>query len=150
MKASYLKQVIGYFDPMQSLDEEHKDWYVDRPDSPEEEIKVYLLNNGTDTKILFSGHRGSGKSSTLSKLAGDPAIQKAFFVVKFSIKDELNVADLTHTDLLLAIGHRLYDAGESGLDSKLKTDLDSWSADVSRVTTKPAGTARRLRPSPKF
>ena len=100
MKASHLREVIGCFDPMQSLDEAHKDWYVERPDSPEEEIKVYLLNNSTDTKILFSGHRGSGKSSTLSKLAHDPEIQKAFLVVKFSIKDELNVADLSYTDLL--------------------------------------------------
>jgi hypothetical protein len=136
MKASYLKQVIGYFDPMQSLDEKHKGWYVERPDSPEEAIKIYLINNSTDTKILFSGHRGSGKTSTLSKLACDAEIQKTFLVVKFSIKDELNVADLTYTDLLLAIGHRLYEAGESWLDSKLKADLDNWSADVSRITTK--------------
>ncbi|MGO8787176.1 MAG: hypothetical protein ACLQVL_07305 [Terriglobia bacterium] len=136
MKASYLKQVIGYFDPMQSLDEKHKDWYVERPDSPEEAIKIYLINNPTDTKILFSGHRGSGKTSTLSKLARDVEIQGKFFVVKFSIKDEINVADLTYTDLLLAIGHRLYEEGKAWLNSKLIEDLDKWSADVSRVTTK--------------
>ena len=136
MKASHLREVIGCFDPMQSLDEAHKDWYVERPDSPEEEIKVYLLNNPTDTKILFSGHRGSGKSSTLSKLANAPEIQKAFLVVKFSIKDELNVADLSYTDLLLAIGHRLYEAGESWLSERLKDDLDRWSAEVSQVTTR--------------
>ena len=136
MKASYLKQVIGYFDPMQSLDEKHKDWYVERPDSPEEEIKIYLINNSTDTKILFSGHRGSGKTSTLSKLACNAEIQKTFFVVKFSIKDELNVADLMYTDLLLAIGHRLYEEGKELLDSGLKDDLDKWAAEVTRVTTK--------------
>ena len=121
---------------MQSLDEAHKDWYVERPDSPEEAIKIYLLNNSTDTKILFSGHRGSGKTSTLSKLARDADIQAKFFVVKFSIKDELNVADLTYTDLLLAIGHRLYAEGKAWLDSKLNDDLDNWSAEVSRVTAK--------------
>ena len=113
----------------------HKDWYVERPDSPEEAIKIYLINNSTDTKILFSGHRGSGKTSTLSKLACDAEIQKTFFVVKFSIKDELNVADITYTDLLVAIGHRLYEEGKAWLDSKLKEDLDKWSAEVSRVTT---------------
>ncbi len=136
MKASYLKQVIGFFDPMQSLDEEHKDWYVERPDSPEEAIKIYLINNLTDTKILFSGHRGSGKTSTLSKLARDADIQAKFFVVKFSIKDELNVADLTYTDLLVAIGHRIYDGGKAWLDSALNEDLNKWSAEVSRVTSK--------------
>ena len=35
---------------------------------------------------------GSGKTSTLTKLASDQEIQEKFFVVKFSIKDELNVA----------------------------------------------------------
>ena len=136
MKASYLKQVIGYFDPMLSLDEKHKDWYVERPDSPEAAIKIYLINNTTDTKILFSGHRGSGKTSTLSRLACDAEILKSFYVVKFSIKDELNVADLTYTDLLLAIGHRLYEEGKAWLDSGLRDDLDKWSAEVTRVTTK--------------
>jgi len=124
MKASYLKEVIGFFDPMQSLDEQHKDWYVDRPDSPEQDIKVYLLNNATDTKILFSGHRGSGKTSTLSKLACDAEIVKKFLVVKFSIKDELNVADLTYTDLLVAVGHRLYEQGKAWLSKNLIDDLD--------------------------
>ncbi|MGO8813181.1 MAG: hypothetical protein ACLQVG_00750 [Terriglobia bacterium] len=136
MKASYLKQVISFFDPMQPLDEEHKDWYVERPDSPEEEIKIYLISNSTDTKILFSGHRGSGKTSTLSKLARDADVQRNFFVVKFSIKEELNVADLTYTDLLVAIGHRLYEEGKPWLDSKLSDDLNKWSAEVSRVTSK--------------
>lgn len=136
MKASFLKEVVGFFDPMQSLDEEHRDWYVDRPDSPEEEIKVYLLNNSTDTKILFSGHRGSGKTSTLSKLASDREIVEKFLVVKFSIKDELNVADLSYTDLLVAIGHRLYEEGKGWISKTLKDDLDRWSAEVSQVTTK--------------
>ena len=136
MKASFLKEVVGFFDPMQSLDEAHRDWYVDRPDSPEEEIKVYLLNNSTDTKILFSGHRGSGKSSTLSKLASDAEIVKNFLVVKFSIKDELNVADLSYTDLLVAIGHRLYEEGKGWISKTLNDDLDKWSAEVSQVTTK--------------
>ena len=47
-----------------------------------------------------------------------PMIQRNFFVVKFSIKEELNVADLTYTDLLVAIGHRLYEEGKPWLDSQ--------------------------------
>ncbi len=134
-KASYLGEVIGFFDPMQSLGPKDGDWYVERPDSPEEEIKVFLVNNSTDAKILFSGHRGSGKTSTLSRLASDVEIGKKFFVVKFSIKDELNDADLNYTDLLLAIGHRLYADGrdKNWLSSGLKKDLDTWSAELSKV-----------------
>ena len=36
----------------------------------------------------------------------------------------------------LAIGHRLYEAGESWLSGRLKDDLDRWSAEVSQVTTR--------------
>ncbi len=57
--------------------------------------------------------------------------------MKFSIKDELNVADLTYTDLLVGVGHRLYEEAEAkmSLDNKLKEDLDRWSAEVSKVST---------------
>jgi hypothetical protein len=143
MKADYLGKVIEYFDPMQSLDAERAGWYVERPDSVEQEIKIHLFYTRTDSKILFSGHRGSGKTSARVRLASDPGIQEKFFVVKFSVKDELNVADLTYTDLLLAIGHRLFEEGEQKhwLGAKLKADLDKWSAEVSKVvsTTDQAG-----------
>jgi septin family protein len=133
-KATYLGQVISYFDPMQSLDSTSFEWYVERPDSPHLELKSFLLNNQTDSKILFSGHRGSGKTSTLNKLASDPDIQQKFFLVQFSIKDELNVADLTYTDLLVAMGHRLYSEADKKtyLKEDLKKDLDEWSAEISR------------------
>jgi len=138
MKAEYLGQVIENFDPMLSLDARHSDWYVERPDSPHLEMKAVLLNTTADTKTLFSGHQGSGKTSTLNKLAADPDIQQKFFIVQFSIKDELNIADLTYTDLLVAMGARLYAVAEKALrlNGKLKKDLDEWSAEVSRVWSK--------------
>lgn len=136
MKAAHLGQVIANFNPMQSLDSAHEVWYVERPDSPQEEVKQYLLYNPTDAKVLFSGHRGSGKTSTLARLAADAEIKQKFFVVKFSIKDELNVSDLTYTDLLLSIGHRLYEsANKKWLGNKLKDDLDKWSAEMTKVVT---------------
>lgn len=137
MRAEYLGQVIANFDPMLSLPAD-SDWYVERPDSPELEMKALLLNTTADSKILFSGHRGSGKTSTLNKLAADPEIRNKFFVVQFSIKDELNIADLTYTDLLVAMGARLYKSAEERLKlpNDLKKSLDDWSAEVSRVWSK--------------
>lgn len=135
MKASYLGKVIEYFNPMQPLDESRAAWYVERPDSPHEEIKVFVLNDPTAAKILFSGHTGSGKSTTLNKLAADPEMKQRFFIVQFSVKQELNIADLTYTDLLMAVGSRLFEAGDSSfdLDAKLKKDLDDWATEVSKV-----------------
>jgi hypothetical protein len=135
MKATHLGKVIEFFDPMLSLGQQQAEWYVERPDSPEDEISIFLLNDPAALKILFSGHIGSGKTSTLNKLMARTEIQERFFVVRFSVAQDLNIVDLTYTDLLVAIGGRLFEAGESqvGLDSKLKKDLDSWSAEISKA-----------------
>ncbi|HEV3276310.1 MAG TPA: hypothetical protein VG860_05800 [Terriglobia bacterium] len=142
MKAPYLGKVIEYFNPMQSLNESLRDWYVDRPDNPHEEIKVLVLNDPTPLKILFSGHIGSGKSSALNCLTRDPEIKGAFFIVQFSVERDLNIFDLTYSDLLLAIGKRLFEeADRAGLDleAKLLTDLEKWTAEVSVVKKKEEG-----------
>ena len=139
MKASYLGKVIEYFNPMQSLDEKLKDWYVERPDNPHEEIKVLLLNDPTPLKILFSGHVGSGKSTALNCLASDAEIKAKFFIVQFSVERDLNLFNLTYSDLLLAMGKRLFDAADQAnlaLDDKLMSDLEKWTGEVTLVTTR--------------
>ena len=137
MRAAYLGKVIEYFTPMQSLDASRKEWYVERPDSPHEEIKALLLYDPTPLKVLFSGHIGSGKSSALNRLAMDADIKKTFFIAQFSVERDLNIFDLTYSDLLLAIGKRLFDAaGEAGLalDGKLLNDLEKWTTEVALVS----------------
>src|SRR5439155_11096305 len=139
MKASYLGKVIEYFNPMRPLDESLKDWYVERPDNPNETIKVLLLNDPTALKILFSGHIGSGKSSALNCLAIDADIKKKFFIVKFSVQRDLNIFDLTYSDLLLAIGKRLFDAADEAglpLEDKLLNDLEKWTTEVAVVSNR--------------
>ncbi|MGH9404922.1 MAG: hypothetical protein ACRD3D_03680 [Terriglobia bacterium] len=139
MKASYLGKVIEYFNPMQSLDESRKDWYVERPDNPQDEIKVLLLHDPTALKILFSGHIGSGKSSALNCLAIDPEIKQKFFVVQFSVERDLNIFDLTYSDLLLAIGKRLFDAASNAglaLKDTLLADLERWTTEVATTTNR--------------
>jgi hypothetical protein len=135
MKASHLGKVITYFDPMSSLKEEHRDWFVERADSPLEPLKIDLLYKPSTVKLLFSGHTGSGKSSELNRLVADPEIQQRFIVVQFSVKDELNIVDLSYTDVLVAIGRRVFEAADDafGLEADLKKSLDEWAAKVSRT-----------------
>ena len=132
MKASYLGKVIEYFNPMLSLDASRREWYVDRPDNPLEEMEVLLLDDPSPLKILFSGHIGSGKSSALNCLAADAEIQSRFFVVQISVQQDLNIFDLTYTDLLLAIGKSLFEKGDANLtlDAKLLDDLNHWTKEV--------------------
>lgn len=58
--------------------------------------------------LLFSGHRGGGKSTELlrlqDKLANPPAPQSAFFVVYFEADEaDVDVNDIDFPDLLLAV-----------------------------------------------
>lgn len=72
-KATTLAEVIRYFNPMQPLrGDELKSWYIDRPGNPADKMEKYLQGlalNDMPVKILFTGHRGNGKSTELNKLS---------------------------------------------------------------------------------
>jgi hypothetical protein len=96
-----------------------------------------LLNDPTALKILFSGHIGSGKSSALNCLVSDGEIKDKFFIVQFSVERDLNIFDLTYSDLLLAIGKRLFDQADTAgleLDIRLLSDLEAWTTELALVT----------------
>lgn len=61
-RADYLSAAITFFNPMLSLDQEHQDWYVEREDEPLAEMKIHLLNDQTDTKVLFPDIGAPGKA----------------------------------------------------------------------------------------
>lgn len=61
------------------------------------------INKNKNFKLLLSGHTGCGKSTFLNMLEDDADIRQYFHTVKFSIKDVLDVNDLDHVDLLLAM-----------------------------------------------
>ena len=65
-----------------------------------------------DLKILFSGHKGCGKSTQLNYLAAAPKIKADFLVVKYSIQDLLNPDDLDHIDLLVSMALKAYEAAQ--------------------------------------
>lgn len=67
-----------------------------------------VINKNKNYKLLLSGHTGCGKSTFLNILASDPAIRRAYHVVKFSVKDLLDVNDLDHIDLLLAMAGQAF------------------------------------------
>ena len=96
--AKDLRKAHTNFDPMRPLSGDSK-FYVDRKNNPLVEMKWSLLNdNPVPQKILFSGHRGSGKSTELRKLTADGEIKEKYFVVHYSINDILDPADLKYTD----------------------------------------------------
>ena len=110
MKAQTLPEVIRAFDPMHPLmGQELKDWYIDRPGNPLGRMKIYLQGLGLmkqPVKILFTGHMGCGKSTTLNKLAEE--LKRQFFIVPVDVRLFSSLADLTYIDLVLGMATSLF------------------------------------------
>nr|HID12534.1 hypothetical protein [Anaerolineae bacterium] len=65
----------------------------DRPPSP------------TFTKLLFTGHRGCGKTTELFRLKHKLEAQ-GYFVVYFDVEKELDVADVSYLDVLVTLAQQ--------------------------------------------
>lgn len=109
-------------------------FYVDRPGNPVAELEDALLAPFYQPpKYFFSGHRGCGKSTELRRLAANPAIQKKFWPVNFTIRDEADVNNIDFRDVLLAVGGRMfreYRAQGGKLPEQLLKELDSWRGQI--------------------
>ena len=117
-----------------TLDGKPNPFYVSRPGNPLAELRDALLAPFyKPPKFFFSGHRGCGKSTELLHLLSDPEIQKKYWPINFSIRQDADVIDLDFRDVLLAIGGRLfreYRQAGGELPDQLLKELDSWKGKV--------------------
>ncbi|MGB8213135.1 MAG: hypothetical protein WCE68_06205 [Anaerolineales bacterium] len=121
-------------------------FYVNRPGNPIAElIDALLAPFYRPPKFFFSGHRGCGKSTELLHLMAHPGIQKKYWPINFSIREEGDIIDLDFRDILLAIGSRMFrDYRKAGgrLPEQLLKELNSWRGKVEEeVTTIHSGRA---------
>jgi len=111
-------------------------FYIDRPGNPIAELTDALLAPFyRPPKFFFSGHKGCGKSTELLHLMSNPEIQKKYWLINFSIRDEADIFDIDFRDVLLAIGGRLFreyrkKGGE--LPDQLLKELHSWKGKVEK------------------
>ncbi len=111
-------------------------FYIDRPGNPIAElIDALLAPFYRPPKFFFSGHRGCGKSTELLHLLSNPQIQKKYWPINFSIREEADIIDIDFRDVLLAIGGRLFreyrkKGGE--LPEQLLKELNSWKGKVEK------------------
>jgi hypothetical protein len=82
-------------------------YYVNRPDSPINEIKKRLLLSRTPVKILFAGQTKSGKTTELFRLVRE--LEGKYFTVYYSVFRDMEPADLKYQDLLLLAALKLSD-----------------------------------------
>ena len=128
-RAKKLEEAINTFDPERALltEEELDAFFVDRGKGPLEEMKILLTESSTPQKILFTGHRGSGKSTELARLAH--SLKESFFIVFLSAEEILDLRDINYPDIILTMAMELFGrAAEERLrlNRKLMEDIHAW------------------------
>ncbi len=107
LKASSLEDIIRYFDSQKPLTPENKDewdaFYTETDRVEIERIIVEFLHSSRGHKLLFGGHSGNGKSTEINRLVNDSRINDKFFIVKFDVKEILNINDIEIVELFLVV-----------------------------------------------
>lgn len=131
-KAENLAEAYQLLDPDRPLEGEWLErFYAERPEeaSITSLIDGLLLDDREDDKTLFTGHRGSGKTTELARL--EQALEGTHTVVRFNVEDLLNLGDVDYADLLVVLGLQVFQkARRSGikLDSQKLEALQFWYA----------------------
>jgi ribosomal protein S13 len=111
-------------------------FYIDRPGNPIAELVDALMAPFfRPPKFFFSGHRGCGKSTELLHLLSNTQLQKKYWPLNFSIREETDIIDIDFRDVLLAIGGRLfreYRKRGGELPDQLLKELNSWRGKVEK------------------
>ncbi|MBD2447869.1 ATP-binding protein [Nostoc sp. FACHB-152] len=87
-----------------------------------------------DGKIVFTGHRGCGKSSLLAEFSKQ--VKDNYFVVLFSIADSIEMSAVNHINILFAIALNLMyeaEARQVEIPKTTKDTLYGWFASRTRT-----------------
>lgn len=114
-KATNLADAIRNLDHTHALKvKELKQYFVSRDDRIIKRIGRNLQYDYPQ-KFLFTGHRGTGKSTELASFEKEFA--DTFYVVRYSVEQVLDLFDITYVDVLLSIVLQLLKTAE---DQKLR------------------------------
>lgn len=144
-KASTMEEAVSVLMPEPLKPEEMAEFYIQTDEVRDEncpateEIKLKLRRE-PPCKILFAGHRGSGKSTELVRL--EQEIKDEYYVIKFSVREHLDVFNLEYSDLILLMIERIFrKAGEDGYikNEKLMEAIYEWFTIITRTKTEEQG-----------
>ncbi len=129
-QAQTLAEAYRVLDPLRPLDGEwFNSFYAERPESAgiQSLLDELMLDDRRDDKTIFTGHRGSGKTTELTRLARELA--DSHFVVRIDAEELLNLGDVDYADLLVMMGLQIFRrARESGirLSEERVQNLQFW------------------------
>ena len=101
MKAISLAQAVNYFRLTPLSGQDLRFWFVPRAGSPRGYMHVLLKTANEPIKLLFVGHRGSGKSTELNKLAGE--LSDTFYTINIDIRAITGRTTPEYEDVMLAM-----------------------------------------------
>jgi energy-coupling factor transporter ATP-binding protein EcfA2 len=129
-KAENLTEAYELLDPNRPLEGRWLErFYTERPEefSTADLLDGLSFDSSADDKTLFTGHRGSGKTTELARLA--EKLNPTHTVVPVDAGGRLNLGDVDYADLLVVVGMRVFEeARRSGveLDEAKLDDLLFW------------------------
>ena len=99
-QASNLQEAYAQLDPLSPLEGESMDqFYASRPAhaSIDYLINELLIDPSSDDKTLFTGHRGSGKTTELARL--ETSLSETHTVIRFDIERRVNLGDVDYAEI---------------------------------------------------
>ncbi|HOT92698.1 MAG TPA: hypothetical protein PLJ78_16740 [Anaerolineae bacterium] len=96
-------------------------------------LSDYLRETPPPCRLLFSSHTGAGKSTELNRLMKDAS--ENFWFVLLDVQKELDLATLTHIDLVIAIIEAVYKQGHEAKlikDKKIIEPVREWMSEIIR------------------
>lgn len=137
-KAQNLSEVYNNF-VVEPLEEENEftDFYVDRQ-TPIEEIRERIEISKNNEKYLFLGFKGCGKSTELNRLSSE-LDKSRFLVVKYSVREELDVSDFDFRDFFVSMALKIYDIAENeniSLNEDIREDFEKFTKEITHITEK--------------
>ena len=107
------------------------------PDMDTRQRLVQALEEKEDARLLFYGHRGSGKSTELNKLLAEQTDN--YFPVKFSVNDEMTPLAVRAEDLILVICRCLLTRAQEAdldIDESLLEPVVRYFSEVTQTSSK--------------
>lgn len=93
--------------------------------------RIARCNDGQFYQQLFTGHRGSGKSTELLRLKQELQ-NRHFFAIYIDVEELLDLADIDYLDVLLSIAKRTEEElrkSDIALNDDLLANLSNWFAE---------------------
>jgi GTPase SAR1 family protein len=150
--ADELKDIYHLFNPDKALlNDDLWKYYVeiDQNEINIKELQIRLelgLETREPIKLLFTGHRGSGKSTALNRLILN--LYDDFFVVKYNVLDLLDQNDVTYIDVLLSVLTKLFEKAQEDkvkLEGSLSKRADEWSSSITKTIISEKGKGLELK-----